>query len=370
MKLMAIHPNPTAAQLATFPAYKQKWQEIILSTQVIDFDRASAVVQRTYAFLRYPEPTIHRVSNPYTGWENIPRIRKRGDPIGRYNCLPPISKREAIMNQQQSGESALFQIDHIKALLSLTFSNESLDVLYCRASRQAQFTPEANLYRSAVASIWGMIPQHRRPSAILPGEWCFSGSAGDAAWFDFCITELKVEHDHDLWNLYQDIAIHCGWLFAYEHACILCDRPTKIALDSQNRLHAIGEPAIKYADGAEFYFYQGIALPDYMAAVHPNDWQAEWILTERNAERRRVLIQGVGYDKICTELNATELDHWEDYTLLEIQDPVDVEPIHLLKMTCPSTGHIHAVRVPPTDRTARAALLWMNWGITEFAQET
>ncbi len=367
---MPLLHNPTVAQLATFPAYKQKWQEIILSTQTIDFDRASAVVHRTYAFLNYPEPTIHRVSNPYTGWENLPRIRKRGVPIGRLNDLPPVSKREAIMNQAQSGESVPFQLDHIKALLSLTFSNENLDVLSYKAAYQEQFTPKANLYRSAFSSIWGMIPQHRRYNAILPGAWCFSGNDGDAAWFEFCINELKIEHDHELWNLYQDIAIHCGWLFAYEHACILCDRPTRIALDPQNRLHAIGEPAIKYADGAEFYFYHGISLPDYMATVHPNDWQAEWILTERNTERRRALIQGVGYDKICTELNATELSHYEDYTLLEIQDPVDVEPIHLLKMTCPSTGHIHAVRVPPVYRTARAALLWMNWGITEFAQET
>jgi hypothetical protein len=41
-----------------------------------------------------------------------------------------------------------------------------------------------------------------------------------------------------------------------------------------------------------------------------------------------------------------EVDNWREYTLLEIEDIDRVyvigitEPIILLKMTCPSTGHI------------------------------
>lgn len=35
---------------------------------------------------------------------------------------------------------------------------------------------------------------------------------------------------------------------------------------------------------------------------------------------------------------------------------IDVEPIHLLKMTCPSTRHIHVLRVPPDIFSAREAI--------------
>jgi hypothetical protein len=35
----------------------------------------------------------------------------------------------------------------------------------------------------------------------------------------------------------------------------------------------------------------------------------------------------------------------------------------LLKMTCPSTAHIHILRVPPNMTSAEAAITWINHGI-------
>jgi hypothetical protein len=68
-------------------------------------------------------------------------------------------------------------------------------------------------------------------------------------------------------------------------------------------------------------------------------------LTESNAGLRRVLIQGIGYARICQELQAIELDNWQEYTLLKIDADIDAyeppswdrkapprEPIY-----CPST---------------------------------
>jgi hypothetical protein len=106
--------------------------------------------------------------------------------------------------------------------------------------------------------------------------------------------------------------------------------------------------------------------------THLNQWQAEWLLTEPNAEVRRVLIQQIGYERICQELAAQEMDTWREYTLLKIDANVDVEPIHLLKMTCPSTGHLHVLRVPPTLTSARDAIRWVNWDVDPeaFAVET
>ena len=53
--------------------------------------------------------------------------------------------------------------------------------------------------------------------------------------------------------------------------------------------------------------------------------------------------------------------------------------MYLLKMTCSSTGHLHALRVPPEVRsssraslTAKEAINWVNWGIDpeEFQVQT
>jgi len=71
-------------------------------------------------------------------------------------------------------------------------------------------------------------------------------------------------------------------------------------------------------------------------------------------------------------LQVEELDSWQEYTLLKIGNDVDVEPIHLLKMTCPSTGFIHVLRVPPDLTSAREAIAWVNGGIDpgEFSVQT
>jgi leucine-rich repeat protein SHOC2 len=123
-----------------------------------------------------------------------------------------------------------------------------------------------------------------------------------------------------------------------------------------------------------------------------SEWKPEWLLYPfytDNAEIRRILIEQVGYEKICKELNAISLDNWREYTLIKI-DGVDVdvydfnharqedetigqeEPMVLLKMTCPSTQHIHILRVPPEMTSAEAAITWVNHGIhpDEFAVQT
>jgi internalin A len=164
---------------------------------------------------------------------------------------------------------------------------------------------------------------------------------------------------------------HCGWIIPFEKICAVCDRPRHLRFDSQNRLHAEAEPAIEFADGWKFYYYRGVRLPEEYGQLHPNKWQSQWLLTEENAELRRVLIEGIGYDRIIQELSAKQIDSWQEYALLQI-DNADVEPICLLKMTCPSTGFIHALRVPPNLTSAREAIRWANWDIDpeEFSVQT
>lgn len=193
------------------------------------------------------------------------------------------------------------------------------------------------------------------------------------------ITQLLVSHSGRVLKAQEQERLRClnqliehwGWLFLFEKACLVCDRPIKLSFDSEYRLHAEGEPAIQFADGYSMHYYHGVPLPEKYR-VHPHQWQTQWLLEERNAELRRVLIQGIGYGRICQELQATQLDDWQEYTLLKIDNEIDVEPIYLLKMTCPSTGFIHAMRVPPYVRSACEAIRWMNWGTDpeEFSVQT
>lgn len=189
---------------------------------------------------------------------------------------------------------------------------------------------------------------------------------------DFAISALHCQPSTPQWLATHNFISDCGWAFPFENTCILIDRPTHWTFDDRDRLHGEGQPAIRFRDGYGVYAYAGVVLPERYAAVGPSRWKAQWLLEEPNAELRRVLIQGIGYGRLCQELQARELDRWREYSLLRIESNVDVEPIYLLKMTCPSTGYVHATRVPPTMRSARDAIRWTNWGVdpSEFSVET
>jgi hypothetical protein len=214
----------------------------------------------------------------------------------------------------------------------------------------------------AVEALWLMTAMVQLSTDLL-----FSPSL-----FDFCISVLDCPVDRRKWEAYQSLLCECGLIFDFEDTCFICDRPIKFSVDNEHRPHAEGEPAIQFADGFSIWAYHGVRLPETYGKLHPNQWQAKWLLEERNAELRRVLIQGIGYSRICQDLQATEIDSWREYTLLKINSDVDVEPIHLLKMTCPSTGFIHAMRVPPNVTSAREAIRWVNWGTDaeEFSVQT
>jgi hypothetical protein len=84
------------------------------------------------------------------------------------------------------------------------------------------------------------------------------------------------------------------------------------------------------------------------------------------------------YARLCQELGTRVLDSWQEYTLLRLpihDDPshaalwlgpsiVDgLEATYVLKTTCPSSGKIYAVRVPPNLYSAKEAASWIDQGI-------
>jgi hypothetical protein len=150
---------------------------------------------------------------------------------------------------------------------------------------------------------------------------------------------------------------------------VVCSqRPTYISMVN-GRLDADGRKAVEFSDGWGVYSCDGTRLPESYGATKRAEWKAEWLLTEKNAELKRCLIQNIGYDKIAQQLNAKTLDSWEDrgrgglYELVKVGGDVDVEPILLCKMSCPSTGAPYMIRVPPDITKAYDAITWIRHGI-------
>ncbi|CBN57422.1 MULTISPECIES: DUF6745 domain-containing protein [Kamptonema] len=316
----------------------EKWRAIALSTDRIDRDKAREVVRETYALIKRPEPKILFSDSP----------------------------SRVIETFYQSGLNSLgYKLDReidIGLIQPLTNSLVRSSHRYLLSSTRKLWNHHSSQFSRQMLREPGL----QTVTSIDPGEWLDYVQV-----FDLCYSSLNCSCDLRLWNIFQGLVKNCAWIYPFENACIICDRPTKLSFDSESELHAEGEPAVELADGYRFYSYHGVTLPEKYGKLHPQQWQAQWLLEEYNAELRRVLIQNIGYSRIAQELQAKQLDTWQEYALLKI-DCADVEPLYLLKMTCPSTRFIHALRVPPDVRSAREAIRWVNWGTDpeEFSVQT
>ena len=342
---------------------RDKWREIVLSTKPINREKATEAVITAYEYISKKEPQILVLNNPYIALKAIftELEEQRGSPLGEVmldalHCDSYYIAKFGRHNVWGENDPVCYQIiGQIEEELNTNFEH---------------YAPDINNVGHFIAK------------AIRPESWI-----NDAGWFDFYISVKKDPFMQREQIIALSLFEHCGWIFPFENICIICDRPCKLSLDNQQRLHAEGEPALQFADGYSLYAYHGVTLPEKYGKLHPHQWQAQWLLEEDNAELRRVLIQGIGYSRICQELQAIELDSWQEYTLIrvdadidgversyfeEIDVPPQQEPIYLLKMTCPSTGFIHALRVPPNIKSAREAITWVNWGTDpeEFSTQT
>jgi hypothetical protein len=103
--------------------------------------------------------------------------------------------------------------------------------------------------------------------------------------------------------------------------------------------------------------------------VHVSDRQAfaaslsgQEILRTDNVEIRRVLIERIGYELFLQQVGGVirdrDTDAGGERQLICIAFEDD-EPLLLLKVICPSTGHLHVLRVPPYMDTCHQSAAWI-----------
>lgn len=107
--------------------------------------------------------------------------------------------------------------------------------------------------------------------------------------------------------------------------------------------------------------WRGVPI-DERIAFQPELLTAKETLAERNAERRRIMIERMGYLRFARESGAKVLDKDRDAggdrSLLSVQLEDD-EPLLGLLCKCPSTARQYFLRVPPTMQTCHQAAAWM-----------
>ncbi|MEH2091999.1 DUF6745 domain-containing protein [Nostoc sp.] len=358
----------TLEQESLIFSYQEKWRNIVILNKVFDRYEAQQAVKAAYELTGRSKPKIIFSDSTNSALKII--FQRLHAP----HLLRSLRTKDRKKLSEDLGECIARELPkELMAELNKRFTNQigyeldryvDMQMLSDIPAVHNLPHPNINLYTDIIYN------------CINPKTW-----ENIASKYDFIISELNCIYSPKAWEAFQNLIKYCGWIFPFEKLCLICDYPLEFLYDSAYRLHAEGEPTIKIANGCDVYAYHGVILPAKYGIVRPQDWQVSWFLEEQNVELRRVLIQEIGYERIAEELQATVIDSYQEYTLLKISDgenkePIylfeNKEPIYLLKMTCPSTGRIHALRVPPNIQSAHQAISWVNWGVDpeDFAIQT
>ena len=384
MSVNQIIAQLTPQQQALIPVYKEKWRKIARSTQRIDKDEAAESVKAAFELIGEAEPKVFFFDSIFSA---INEYNDNDDLIcfGLNDNLFQKLRFPLILDFDKIPEWEFYNLNRFRSALAKDpqhlFDEELLDKLIVDLEDEIYDSLE-NQWNLTYFDLLESIDEEKFIPLDTQRKYIkFDLLIAECSYYDFCISVLDYPHDEQRWQILQNVVKNCPWFFPFQGICFICDRPIKLSFNQENRLHGDGEAAIQHADGYQVYANGGVLLPENYGIIPTSEWKSQWLLSERNAELRRVLVQGVGYNRICEELGAVELDSWQEYSLLKIKNYIEVdewesiddnEPMHLLKMICPSTRHIHFLRVPPDMTSAREAITWVNWGIDpeEFAVQT
>jgi hypothetical protein len=107
--------------------------------------------------------------------------------------------------------------------------------------------------------------------------------------------------------------------------------------------------------------WRGVSV-DARIAFFPELITTDEILAEVNAEKRRVLLERMGYETFLAKAQAEVLHEDRDpggpRRLLRVPLGND-EPLVCVSVFCPSTGRQYVIRVPPTMTTCHQAAAWV-----------
>jgi hypothetical protein len=188
----------------------------------------------------------------------------------------------------------------------------------------------------------------------------------DAEWlafYSFFREVCGLASETDKLNGLFELAQSANWAIPYKDICWISERHHVLQRDQDGRLHCLAGPALMYPDGWAIYAIHGVRVVQAIVE-HPDTITAQAVMSEPNAEVRRVMIEQMGYERFLCGADAREIQrdadpHWG--TLYEVPNV----PVRWVKMRNCSpepdgSWREYIVAVPREIRTAREGILW-SW---------
>jgi len=306
----------TKEQEARFPEFVDKWVKIGLSTEPSNREKSEKAIRGLYGLAKLKEPKVIWLPCPLSAAMSAV-------------AYATIRAKQSIHKNQK---------------------NISVD----RAVDSAVY--------SAVGSAVGSAVDRAVGSAVgSAGMAYFGGSlwnAGYSAWADYFNEVLSISIDRN----FLDMTENCGFYWTLDDVCFASERPSKIKLDDQGRLHCEDGLSIQYPSRWGLFHWHGTQVPGEWI-MDRNSLNAKKALTWENIEQRRSACEILTWAKVLDELKAKVIDADEDEEigeLVEVEIP-DIGKERFLRVIC-GTGRKFAIPVPPNMKTALAANAW-TYGI-------
>ena len=236
-------------------------------------------------------------------------------------------------------------------------------------------------------------PPVRGPRTHPPAEWLKDHWRRGGGQFESRLAEFDVprrlglvtydEQASERLDLMCTLTRSCGEWMAYEHICLITERPAEISAEApaawgQLRLHCPDGPAITFRDGWSVHAWHGTHVSPTLIE---GGWDIAAIMAERNGEIRRCAIEKLGWNQFEQHLIplASAPDPGNPGQVLTLCElPAAIRNTYLgslLLLLCSNgtpeadgTRRRFALPVPPhhTDPVAAAAELY-GWTRDEYA---
>jgi hypothetical protein len=155
-------------------------------------------------------------------------------------------------------------------------------------------------------------------------------------------------------------ATHIWWSF--DNVAICSDRPTKVAVDNEGRLHSTNGQAIEYSDGWGISALWGVRFDkDLHEKITSRAVSAAEVLQIKNIEQRMAALEFLGAESVIDALDSELLHKSDKGNLLYSVKGIGDELNYFLKYSCPSTARQYVSFVPPevgAQKDADAAMAW------------
>ncbi|MBW4622070.1 MAG: hypothetical protein KME17_22285 [Cyanosarcina radialis HA8281-LM2] len=264
----------TAQQETLLLEYKKKWQLAALSTQALDKQKATQIIEAIHKKLSqdvdfdiyfFDSPVaiadlsfIHSLY-PTENWCNpkklnnlIRRIKKQflKKYIGQYFFqqivmpLVEIIGKQVDMKLWHYLEKELHFWSPFSGLIDVNLKDkEKLSVIWKSAKPNQQIELE---------QLWRFLAR---------GLVTADSKCSVCCLLDYCISVLHCTPEEHLWQLLKTFVADCGWTFFFQDFCLVCDRPCTIILDEEYKPHSENEAAIEFSDGFKIFAEHGNSIP-------------------------------------------------------------------------------------------------------------